>query len=86
METAALLSERQTTHGNFEDNARFAQALRDFWRAAPHWSMMPDEHKEALDMMAGKFSRILSGQSTFADHWRDIAGYATLADKACGPK
>ncbi len=32
-----------------------------------------------MDHIAGKLSRILSGQPGFDDHWRDIAGYATLA-------
>lgn len=36
-------------------------------------------HREALDMMACKISRILSGQSGFEDHWADIEGYARLA-------
>jgi hypothetical protein len=47
---------------------------------------MPDEHREALDHMAGKFSRILSGQSRYGDHWKDVAGYATLALKVCDPE
>lgn len=83
MSTTELLQERQTTHGEFSDNARLGQALRDFWRGSDHWTMMPDVQKEALDMIACKLSRILSGQSTFADHWADIAGYAELAEKAC---
>jgi hypothetical protein len=83
MQTDALLTERGTTHGKFEDNARYAQRLRALWRTSPAWASMPDEHKEALDQMAGKFSRILSGQSMFFDHWRDVAGYASLAEKAC---
>lgn len=79
METTALLNERGTTHGRFADNARYAQQLRAIWRTSMYWGQMPLEHREALDHIAGKLSRILSGQSTFEDHWRDIAGYATLA-------
>jgi hypothetical protein len=81
--TTALLQERGQTHGNFCDNARYAQQLRALWRTSPQWDAMPAEHQEALDQMAGKFSRILSGQSTFFDHWADVAGYAKLAEKAC---
>jgi hypothetical protein len=44
---------------------------------------MPDVQREALDHIAGKIGRIFSGQATFFDHWRDVAGYATLAEKAC---
>ena len=74
--------ERGTTHGSFEDNARIAQQFRKLCRTSSHWEAMPVEHREALDNMATKFSRILSGQSTFADHWDDISGYALLARKA----
>jgi hypothetical protein len=40
-------------------------------------------HREALDMIALKLSRILSGQANFKDHWDDIAGYAKLGSEAC---
>lgn len=83
MSAQELIAERGTTHGSFSDNAKFAQALRSVWRQSPHWSRMPEEHREALDHIAGKLSRILSGQSRHDDHWRDIAGYATLALEAC---
>jgi hypothetical protein len=81
--TEALLETRGTTHGRFEDNAYNGQFLREFFRRSPHWQTMPLVHREALDMMACKLSRILSGQSTFADHWADCSGYADLARKAC---
>jgi hypothetical protein len=84
--TTTLLQERGQTHGHFADNARYAQMLRALWRSSPAWHTMPDEHREALDHMAGKFSRILSGQSRYGDHWKDVAGYATLALKVCDPE
>jgi hypothetical protein len=83
MSTTALLAQRQTTHGDFKDNARYGTALREIFRSAPKWAEMPDEHKEALEHIAGKLSRILSGQSTVADHWDDVAGYAVLAKQKC---
>lgn len=79
MESNELLNERANTHGRFMDNARNGQALRDLYRGSPHWATMDPVHREALDMMACKISRILSGQSGFADHWADIEGYARLA-------
>jgi hypothetical protein len=39
---------------------------------------MTDVQQEAFDFIASKLARILSGQAKFADHWRDIAGYAML--------
>lgn len=83
MSTDTLLAQRQTTHGDFSDNARNGQALRDFFRSSPRWEQMHPVHREALDMMACKLSRILSGQASFDDHWKDISGYATLALMAC---
>lgn len=83
MQTEALLVDRGRTHGSFVDNARNGQALRELFRASPKWEAMPPVHREALDMMACKLSRILSGQSNVADHWADLAGYATLAREVC---
>lgn len=78
-----LLHERGKTHGRFEDNARIAQHLRGFWRQQSTWASMPEIQREALDHIAGKIGRIFSGQSTFGDHWADVAGYSTLAAEAC---
>ncbi len=83
MNTTELLQDRQTTHGDFSDNARNGQFLREYYRSSPRWAEMHPVHREALDMIACKVSRILSGQATHDDHWKDIAGYATLALMAC---
>lgn len=83
MSTEALLNDRGTTHGSFADNAYYGQVLRCLFRESSHWRSMRAEHREALDMIACKLSRIMSGQATFLDHWLDLAGYATLAAKAC---
>lgn len=82
-DTKALLSERGKTHGDFFDNARISQAIKRVFHAAPRWSDLHDCHKEALEMIASKSSRILSGQADHADHFADIAGYAKLAEAAC---
>ena len=83
MNAVELLSTRQTTHGSFSQNARQGQALRELFRSSPHWSTIPEVQREALDMIACKLSRILSGQSTFDDHWKDVIGYSTLALEEC---
>lgn len=78
----SLLAERQKTHGDFSRNAEVSQSLKyifEKYGAAD----LPPEHREALDMIALKISRLLSGQSLYADHWDDIAGYAKLASEAC---
>ena len=83
MSATDLLTERHVTHGSFEDNARIAQQLRAFFRAQPGWESMPDVHREALDNMALKLSRIFSGQADCQQHWEDVEGYAALARNAC---
>ena len=83
IDTAALLNTRQTTHGDFSQNAIYAQELRTLFRSSPQWSGMPTVQREALDMIATKVSRILSGQYQYDEHWADVAGYVALARKAC---
>lgn len=77
-----LLVERESTHGSFEDNARISQALKLLF-TNEGTAELSDIHHEALDMIALKLSRILSGQPNFKDHWLDISGYALLAMEAC---
>jgi hypothetical protein len=77
-----LLVERNKTHGSFRLNATISQALKS---AMYGKGVRPDNDVfcEALDMIALKLSRILSGQADYKDHWDDIAGYAKLASEAC---
>lgn len=77
--TDVLLADRHKTHGSFMQNARHGQHLRDYFRGTPGWRAASVREREALDYLAGKLSRILSGQPGYADHWHDIAGYAELA-------
>lgn len=77
--TAATLSERAATHGSFSDNGHHAQALKNLIHASKGWVLAAPRQREALDMIASKLARIMSGQPDFPDHWLDISGYATLA-------
>ncbi len=78
----ALLVEREKTHGSFQRNADISQAFKNVFKTYDYLTMSA-VHREALDMIALKLSRILSGQAGFKDHWDDIAGYAKLASEAC---
>ena len=78
-----LLLERQKTHGNFAMNADISQTLKKIFDDQGGKHSMCPVHREALDMIALKLSRILSGQANYKDHWDDIAGYAKLASEAC---
>lgn len=79
----ALLTTRQTSHGEFGDNARVSQSLKRTFRAELGWEMLTDTERESMDMIALKFSRILSGKSLEKQHWEDVVGYAKLAEKLC---
>ena len=87
MKTEELLHQRASVHGNAVNQFSVAQELK---RTFEHWLRQNDfyisiEHsidgqmiKEGLDMTATKLSRILVGDCTFDDHWRDIGGYNTI--------
>lgn len=79
----SLLQERNKTHGSFELNAHYSQMFKQIMHGADCWPGMPNAQKEALDLIALKLSRILSGQTKFNDHWDDLAGYAKLGSRAC---
>jgi hypothetical protein len=79
--TEELLKQRNTTHGSFLDNANISQSLKGIMHRTHGWSLLGVAQQEALDMIALKISRILSGQNSHQDHWDDIAGYASLGAK-----
>lgn len=72
----AILDERQQTHGDFTDNARVMQELKEVCRGAPNWGRLTPVQREGLDMIMHKVGRILSGNPDYPDHWDDIQGYA----------
>ena len=77
--SSSLLQERNTTHGEFKDNAVTTSDLRFSMRnKGVNWDKLSDTQVLALDMIQHKISRILSGDPNFKDHWDDIAGYAKL--------
>ena len=72
-----ILDDRQKTHGDFGEVSVIAQGIKTIIR--DHAQLLSLDHREALDMIATKIARILSGDPEEPDHWRDIVGYATLA-------
>ena len=73
-----LLGERQNTHGTYSEVSLICQAIKRTMRQSSGWNHLGNEHAEALEMIAMKIARILSGNPNFADHWEDIEGYARL--------
>lgn len=76
--TEALITERGTRYGKFKDGADIMQLLKDTMRDVDGWNNLTASQKEALDMIQHKIGRILNGDPTYDDSWKDIAGYAKL--------
>lgn len=70
-----LLNERETTHGDWNKTAETAQRLKTVLADARR---LPHTQQEALDMICTKLARIVCGNASEPDHWKDLAGYATL--------
>jgi hypothetical protein len=73
-----LISTRQTTHGDWNEQSKLASDLKSLLHRSRQWNTMTAGQREALDMIATKLSRIGSGNPNEGDHWDDIAGYAKL--------
>jgi len=73
-----LLAAREKTHGDFDDVAELAQALKWLFRLSPNWSALPPYAREAFEMKATKLARYLCGDAACADHLLDDIGYNRL--------
>jgi hypothetical protein len=76
--TEQLITERGSRYGKFKDGAEIMQELKDVMREVDGWHNLTPSQREALDMIQHKIGRILNGDPTYDDSWKDIAGYATL--------
>lgn len=76
--TEDILKQRQQEHGSFYNNAGCSQKIKDILKTEMNYEKMDVDQKEALDAICSKMSRIVVGDHNKEDHWRDIAGYATL--------
>lgn len=74
----ATLIERGTRYGDFSEHARITQNLKAVMADSINWDRLPDDMKEALEMVAHKTGRILNGDFNYHDSWHDIVGYAKL--------
>lgn len=77
---AATLRERGSRYGDFTNNARVAQQIREIIRAAESWNRMTPVEQEALEAIVLKISRIVTGDPHYPDNWHDIQGFAKLAE------
>lgn len=74
----ALIAERGSRYGKFADGAEIMRDLKDVMHEVDGWNNLTASQKEALDMIQHKIGRILNGDPTYDDNWKDISGYATL--------
>lgn len=78
---AMIITERQSSHGKFADNARISQAIKHALHSGANWEDgLTFKQREALDQIAVKLARIVSGDPGHSDHWHDIQGYALLGE------
>lgn len=72
------LAERGKRYGEFKEHAKISQSLKRAMWATTRWVDLPDDTKEALEMIQHKIARVLNGDPEYDDTYRDVAGYATL--------
>jgi hypothetical protein len=72
------LAERGKLYGEFKEHAKISQSLKRAMWATPRWVDLPDDVKEALEMIQHKIARVLNGDPEYDDSYRDVVGYATL--------
>lgn len=79
------IAERAKLHGDFSHTSACAQRIKEDMRAwSPNWETLKPYQREALDQIAQKVARIMTGDPDEPDHWRDIAGYATMVEIRLG--
>jgi len=71
-----ILQEREKTHGDFGTMAEASQEIK--YTIYLYGKKLSAQQREALDLIATKIARILTGNPDEPDHWDDIAGYARL--------
>lgn len=79
----ATLKQRGSIYGDFTDNAQIAQGIKQVMRSHSGWDNMEPVHREALDVIASKISRIITGDPNYKDNWHDIQGYAKITEDRC---
>jgi len=75
------LKKREPIYGPFHTQASTSQILKAGLHSHKNYKTMDAPYREALEMIQHKIGRILNGDPNYADNWRDIAGYATLAEQ-----
>lgn len=75
------LEERGARYGEFDLHAKITQNIKRAMVDSDNWATLPDDMKEALEMIAHKVGRILNGDPNYHDSWHDIIGYTRLVEQ-----
>lgn len=78
-----VLQERGNRYGDFSDHAQICQDLKVIMQntSVNGWNKLSPVQKQALEVIADKIARILSGDPNYDDNWIDIQGYAKLVQE-----
>jgi len=81
MNITDTLSDREKKYGSFAANAHIAQGLKNAARSTGNWYYLPEDQREAIEMILHKIARQINGAKDYPDNFHDIAGYAMLAEQ-----
>lgn len=84
MDIEETLQQRGAKYGPFVEQARVTANIKHAMMESNNWKRLAPYQKEALEMCAVKFARILTGDQNDFDSWHDAAGYCTLAADQVG--
>lgn len=73
-----VLAERGANYGDFAFVAFRSQQIQNHLRIHDPEKQYTPTQREALQMIASKLARIVTGNPEHRDSWIDIAGYAKL--------
>lgn len=74
------LKERSSRYGTFEEHGRITQTIKRALQSGKSWSLLADDQREAVEMIAHKLGRIVGGDPNYVDSWHDIIGYTKLVE------
>lgn len=86
MTVEETLAERGKRYGDFTSHAELCQNLKEVMKMhidrdqERGWHALSSVQKQALEVIADKIARILTGDPDYADNWHDIQGYAKLVE------
>ena len=81
MNITDTLTDREKKYGSFAANAHIAQGLQNIARSTNAWYNLPEDQREAIEMIFNKIARQINGAKDYPDNFHDIAGYAMLAEQ-----